>query len=101
MLSILGMVGLILSFFGSAVLAYNAIRSKSKILSDSIPRLPTISTADRHKKGLEGALKESMLKMPSVQALLWQSTVAMVGLVLLTIGFAFQLVSIVPTIASQ
>jgi len=101
MLSILGMVGLIFSFFGSAILAWNAIKSKSKILSDSIPIVPTISTADRQEKGLEEALKESMSKMPSVQALLWQSNVAMVGLALLTIGFAFQLGSVVLTIVSQ
>jgi len=94
------MVGLILSFFGSAILACNAIRSKSKILSDSIPKLPTISTADRQEKGLEEALKESMSKMPNVQALLWQSNVAMVGLALLTIGFAFQLGGVVVTIVS-
>ncbi len=101
MLSILGMVGLILSFFGSAILAFNAIRSKSKILSDSIPQLPSISTADRQEKGLEEALKASMSKMPYVQTLLWQSNVAMIGLVLMTLGFAFQLGSVIPTILSR
>ena len=101
MVSILGMVGLILSFFGSAILARNAIRSKSKILSDSIPTLPAISSADRREKGLEEALREAMSEMPSVQALLWQSNAAIVGLALLTIGFAFQVGSVVLTIVCQ
>ena len=97
MLFTLGIVGLVLNFVGSAISAYNAIKSKSKILNQSLPRLPTISTADRQKRGLEEALKASMLKYPHVQALLWQTKVATVGLVLLTIGFAFQLPRVVLT----
>jgi len=86
-------VGLVLSFLGSTILAAIAIKSREQILRVSRQRVPVVRTTDRHEKGLEPAYDEAIMRMPEVQARLRQSKVAIVGLVLLTIGFLLQLIS--------
>ena len=86
---------MILNFIGAATLASIPVRSKGQILKVLRQRVPGVRTTDRHEKGLETAYDEAILRMPEVQARLWQSKVAFIGLALLTVGFLLQLIGVI------
>jgi hypothetical protein len=81
---ILGLVGLLVGFFGALLLALTAVKSERDILNETAPRLPVGGPP-----GSEN-YEKSLRSMPNVQALLRQSKVAKCGLWGLTIGFLLQ-----------
>jgi uncharacterized membrane protein len=87
MWSIIELIGIFLSFLGSALLATTAIKSKKEILSEATPKLPVSS-------GPPGttAFENAVLKLPQVQGLFRQSKIAKWGLWILTIGFFLQFI---------
>jgi hypothetical protein len=86
MWSIVGLVGLAVSFVGAAVLTYTAIKSEGKILNEAAPRLPVGGPPGSEE------YEKSLRNSPNVQALLRQSRVAKWGLGILTFGFAIQFI---------
>lgn len=92
----LSIMGLLLGFIGSGILAFNSIRSRGRILKEtSTGQVPHISEERRKEVGLEKALEEELLTMPDVKAAIWQSTVSTIGLGCLTLGFILQLTSVI------
>ena len=89
----LSIIGLILNFFGAGMLASIAIKSKEQILSVSRQMVPGIE--DRNGDEFETAYDKALLRMPKVKQQIYQSYVAISGLVLLTLGFLLQLISII------
>jgi hypothetical protein len=87
MWSIIGLIGLGVSFSGAIVLAIKAVKSEDEILNEARLRAPVGEGPDTEQ------LRDSLLSMPNVQALLRQSKVAKRGLWILTVGFLLQLVS--------
>ncbi len=85
MWSIVGLVGLFVSFSGAALLAVTAVKSEGEILNEAAPRLPVGGPPGSKE------YEKSLRNMPNVQALLRQSRVAKYGLWILTIGFLLQL----------
>ena len=94
----LSIFGLSLSFIGSGILAFNSIKSRGQILKQtSTGRTVVLNSAKRNELGFAKAWEEALRKMPDVQAKIWQSTVAIIGLSLLTLGFIIQLASVILT----
>jgi len=87
MWSIVGLIGLSMSFVGAFLLAIKAVKSEGEILNEAAPRLPIGGPPGSEE------YKNSLRNMPNVQALLRQSRVAKCGLWILTIGFLLQLIS--------
>ena len=85
--------GLVLNFFGAGILASVAIKSKGQILGVSRQIAPVIK--NRNADDFGTAYDKALLKMPKVKQQIRQSHVAISGLVLLTIGFLLQLISII------
>lgn len=86
MWSIVGLVGLFVSFSGAALLAFTAVKSEGQVLREGTPRIPAIKSG--HIGGEE--YKEAVRNLSHVQALLRQSRVAKCGLWILAIGFLLQ-----------
>ncbi len=92
----LSIMGLSLCFVGSCILTFNSIKGRRQILKEtSTGQVPHISEERRKKVGLEKALEEAVSKMPDVQAAMQQTTVAIIGLGFLILGFILQLTSAV------
>jgi hypothetical protein len=84
MWSIIGLVGLAISFSGATLMASKGVKSEDEILSEAAPRLPVGGPPGSNQ------YKKSLREMPNVQALLRQSKLARFGLWILAIGFIFQ-----------
>jgi hypothetical protein len=97
-ISIFTFFGLLLNFAGAVVLALNAYVNRQKVLELSRQRVPVVSTVERQEKGFQQAYDKAIERMPDVQYRLLQSKNALIGLILLTIGFLLQLPSVVTTI---
>ncbi len=84
MWSVIGLIGLGISFAGAILLETRGVKSEVEILNEAAPRLPVGGRpgSDQYKKSLR--------EMPNVQALLRQSKIARCDLWLLTICFLFQ-----------
>ena len=78
-----------MNFLGSAMLASIAIRSKGRVLSVSRQNVPVVR--ERDTEGFETAYDKALLRMPKIQQQVRDSYVAAVGLIILTVGFGFQL----------
>ena len=89
----LSIAGLSLSFLGAAILASIVIKSKGRILGVSRQIVPVIT--DRNADDFETAYDKALLRMPTVKEQIRQSYVAIIGFVLLTIGFLLQLINII------
>jgi hypothetical protein len=85
MWSIVGSIGLFVSFSRATLLAATAVKNKDEILNEAAPRLPVSAGPPVTDK-----FKEALLRLPQVQALLRQSRVAKYGLWILTISFLLQ-----------
>ena len=85
MWSIIGLVGLFVSFSGAALLAFTAVKSECEILNEATPRMP-VSSGGPGTENFEKAVRN----LPNVQALLRQARVARYGLWILVIGFLIQ-----------
>ena len=85
MWSIIGLIGLLTSFFGSAILAVKLIKKEDTILDEAAPRLPAIS-----EHGGKEEYNNSLRELPHTQALLSQSRVAKCALCIISIGFLLQ-----------
>ena len=86
-------VGLALNFLGSAILASIAIKSRGQIISTSRQIVPVIE--NRNTDDFNTTYDKALLRMPKVKQQIFQSYVAIGGLVLLAIGFLLQLLSII------
>ena len=84
MWSVIGLIGLGISFAGAVLLATRGVKSEDEILNEAAPRLPVGGPPG------SGPYKKSLRKMPNVQALLRQSKAAKCGLWIITIGFLLQ-----------
>ncbi len=84
MWSIIGLIGLGISFSGAVLLATTGVKSEDEILNEAAPRLPVGGPPGSNH------YKKSLREMPNVQALLRQSKAAKFGLWILTIGFLIQ-----------
>lgn len=87
MWSIVGLVGLFVSFSGPALLAITAVKSEGEILNEAALRMPVGGPLGSEE------YKNSLRNMPNVQALLRRSRVAKCALWILTIGFLLQFIS--------
>lgn len=94
-ISFLSLFGWLLNFSGALILALNACTSRRKIIELSGQILPVLDATNRQEKGLAQALDEAIERMPRVQYLLWQSNMAIAGLIIMTIGFFLQLPDII------
>jgi len=88
MLSIIGLIGLGVSFFGSVLLVITGIKSEDEILNEAAPRLPVGGPVSGPPDSNQ--YKKSLREMPNVQALFRQSKAARLGLWILTIGLFIQ-----------
>lgn len=86
MWSIVGLVGLFVSFSGAALLVAKAVKSEDEITEEATPRLPSFPEGPHTEEDWKGAIR----RLPHTQALLRQSRVAKCGLWILTIGFFLQ-----------
>ena len=76
-------IGLIISFIGAIYLSLGLFVSKKKALELSVSRW-------------SGDTDEENLKLPQVQNILKQSRNAQIGIVLITVGFFFQILGSLP-----
>ena len=84
MWSILGLIGLIVSFSGAILVAITGVKTEDEILNEAAPRLPVGGPPGSNQ------YKKSLREMPNVQALIRQSKTARTGLWILAVGFLIQ-----------
>ncbi len=85
MWSIIGLIGLFVSFSGAVLLVLSAVKSQDEIVEEAKPSLPVGAFDSK-------TYKDSIRKMPHVQALFRQAKVAKWGLWIITIGFCLQFI---------
>ena len=84
--SMVGIIGLAVSFSGAFLFALKGVKSRNQILAEGTPRIPSLPAGPETKEDMQRAL----LKIPAVQALIRQSKIARIGVWVLAIGFLLQ-----------